>query len=56
MDFFKTTHSVDGGVKYFKERFVAQALSLKEGIDLEEMFALVATHTSIKTILLWIPR
>ena len=48
---FKTKHSADGSIEKYKERFVAQGFSQKEGIDYEETFAPVARYTSIRTIL-----
>ena len=33
---FKTNHSVDDSIEKFKEIFVAQGFSLKEGINYEE--------------------
>ena len=44
---FKIKHAADGSVENYKERFVAQGFSQKEGIDYEETFALVARYTSI---------
>ena len=32
---FKTKHSIDGSIENFKERFIAQGFSQKEGIDSE---------------------
>ena len=48
---YKTKHSTYDNIQKYKERFVVRRLSLKEGIDYEETFALVARYTSIKTIL-----
>ena len=48
---FKTKHSVDGSIEKYKERFVAQGFSQKEGIDYEEYFSPNARYTSIQTIL-----
>jgi hypothetical protein len=47
---FKIKH-VDGSIEKYKARFVARGFSQKEGIDYEEMFALVARYTSIRTII-----
>ena len=48
---YKTKHSVDGGIKKYKARFVAHGFFQKEGIDYEETFAPVARYTSIRAIL-----
>ena len=48
---FKTKNSVDDSIEKFKARFFARGFSLKEGIDYEETFALVARYTSMRTIL-----
>ena len=44
-------HATDGKIKRYKEIFVAQGFSQKQGIDYEETFAPVARYTSIRTIL-----
>ena len=48
---FNIKHSADGSIENFKERFVAQGFSQKEGIYCEENFVLVARYTLIRTIL-----
>ena len=48
---YKIKHVVDGSIEKYKARFVASALSQKEGIDCEETFAPIARYSSIKTIL-----
>ena len=48
---FKIKNVVDGSIDKYKSRFVARGFSQKEGIDYEEMFALVARYTSIKMII-----
>jgi hypothetical protein len=48
---YKIKHVVDGSIEKYKGRFVARGFSQKEGIDYEEMFALVARYTSIRTII-----
>ena len=44
-------HVVDGSIEKYKEIFVAQGSSQKEGIDYEETFAPVVRYTSIRTII-----
>ena len=48
---YKIKHAADGSIEKYKERFVAQGFSQKEGIDYEETFAPVARYTSIISIL-----
>ena len=48
---YRIKHAVDGSIEKYKERFVARGFSQKEGIDYEETFSPIATHTSIKTIM-----
>jgi hypothetical protein len=48
---YKIKHVVDGSIEKYKARFVAHVFYQKEGIDYEEMFALVSRYTSIRTIL-----
>jgi hypothetical protein len=48
---FKTKHVADGSIEKYKARFLARGFSLKEGIDYEETFTLVARYTSIRTII-----
>ena len=47
---YKVQHEVDGDTVGYKERFVAQGFSQKEGTDYEETFALVTRYTSIRSI------
>jgi hypothetical protein len=44
---YKIKHAADGSVEKFKARFVARGFFKKEGIDYDEIFALVARYTSI---------
>ena len=46
----KIQHVVDGSIVGYKERFIAQGFSQKEGTDYEETFALVTWYTSIISI------
>jgi hypothetical protein len=48
---YKIKHATDGSVEKFKARFVARGFSQKEGIDYDEIFALVARYTSIIIII-----
>ena len=48
---YKIKHVAYGSIEKFKARFVAREFSRKEGIDYEEIFALVARYTSIRTIM-----
>jgi hypothetical protein len=48
---YKIKHVVDGSIEKYKARFVAHGFSQKEDIDYEEMLALVARYTSIRTII-----
>ena len=47
---YKTQHAVDGSIVGYKETFVAQGFSQKEGTDHEETFAPVMWYTSIISI------
>ena len=42
---YKIKHGVDGSAKKYKVRFVARGFSQKEGVDCDEIFALVAYTT-----------
>jgi hypothetical protein len=48
---YKIEHATDGSVEKFKARFVARGFSQKEGIDYDDIFALVAKYTSIRIII-----
>ena len=48
---YKIKHASNGSGKKYKERFVPRGFSEVEGIDYEEIFALVARYTSIRTII-----
>ena len=48
---YKIKHATDGSVEKFKARFVARGFSQKEGIDYDEILALVARYTSIIIII-----
>jgi hypothetical protein len=48
---YKIKHATDGSIEKYKERFVAQGFSQKEGIDYEDTFSPMERYTSIKTIL-----
>ena len=48
---FKIKHSTDGSIEKYKAIFLARGFSHKEGIDYEENFSLVATYTSIRTVI-----
>ena len=39
---YKVKHVADGSEDHYKDRFVSQCFSQKEGIDYEETFSLVA--------------
>ena len=40
---YKIQHTVDGNIVGYKERFIAQGFSQKEGIDYEETFATIGS-------------
>ena len=44
---YKIKHGSDGSVEKYKARFVARGFSQKEGIDYDDIFALVARYTTI---------
>ena len=48
---YKIKHDANASIDKYKERFVAQGFSQKEGIYYEDTFAPVARYTSIRTIL-----
>lgn len=47
---YKIKHAIDGGIKKFKGRIVAREFSEREGMNYDEIFALVNSYTSIRTI------
>ena len=47
---YKIKHVFDDNIEKYKERFVAQVFSQKEGIDYDETFDPVVIYTNIKTI------
>jgi hypothetical protein len=48
---YKIKHATDGSVEKFKAKFVARGFSQKEGIHYDEIFAPVASYTSIRIII-----
>ena len=48
---YKVKHAVDGNIEKYKAIFVTKGLSQVEGVDYEETIALVATYSSIITII-----
>ena len=48
---YKIKHAAESSIEKYKERFVAQGFSQKEGIDYEETFAPVVRYTSIRSVL-----
>ena len=48
---YNIKHAVDGSIDKYKEIFIAQGFSQKEGIGYEETLALVVRYTSIRTII-----
>eukprot|EP00253_Pinus_taeda_P019242 PITA_19242 len=44
---YKIKHGADGSAEKYKARFVARVFSQKEGVDYDEIFALVARYTTI---------
>jgi hypothetical protein len=48
---YKIKHVANGSIEKHKARFVACLFSQKKGIDYEEIFALMARYTSIRTII-----
>jgi hypothetical protein len=48
---YETKHSADRSIEKYKARFMARGFSQKERIYYEEIFALVARYSSIRTTL-----
>eukprot|EP00253_Pinus_taeda_P028996 PITA_28996 len=48
---YKIKHAVDGSMEKYKDHFVACGFSVKEGIDYDEIFAPVATYTTVFSII-----
>ena len=48
---YKIKHGADGSAKKYKACFVARGFSHKEGVDYDEIFALVAQYTIICSII-----
>jgi len=48
---YKIKHGDDGSTEKFKARFVDRGFSQKEGVDHDEIFALVAHYTTIRSII-----
>ena len=48
---YKIKHGSDDSAEKFKARFVARGFSQKEGIDYNDIFALVARYTTIWSII-----
>lgn len=48
---YKIKHGADGRIEKYKVRFVARSFSQKEGEDYDEIFAFVARHTTIRSII-----
>ena len=48
---YKINHAADGSIEKYKLRFVARGFTKKEGIDYDETFALVASYTTIRSII-----
>ena len=47
---YKIKHGSDGSAEKFKARFVARGFSQKERVDYDDIFALVARYTTIRSI------
>ena len=48
---YRIKHAADGSVEKYKARFVAKGFSQKEGVDYDEIFALVARYTTIRSVM-----
>eukprot|EP00253_Pinus_taeda_P031355 PITA_31355 len=48
---YKIKHGADGSTEKFKARFVAQGFAQKEGVDYDEIFAPIASYTTIHLII-----
>lgn len=47
---YKIKHGADGSIKKYKARFVACGFTQREGEDYDDIFALVARYTTIRSI------
>ena len=48
---YKIKHGCDGSAEKFKARFITLGFSQKEGVDYDDIFALVARYTTIRSII-----